>query len=43
MSHHTPGRGKLDLDSLTELIEREEIETVITASPVPSSVSLTRW
>jgi glutamine synthetase len=33
VSHHTPVRGKLDLDALIELIEREEIETVITAFP----------
>ena len=33
MSHHTPARGKLDLETLRELIERGEVETVITAFP----------
>ncbi len=33
MSHHTPVRGKQNLDALIELIEHEEIETVITAFP----------
>jgi glutamine synthetase len=33
MNHDQPVRGKLDLDTLRDLIAREEIETVITAFP----------